>query len=85
MSIYNEAKEFLISIDIKPMYINKNGVKFLSMKCQENPLKEAQSVLYHMTEGKAVSIGLFRAFLNFKYEAFGLEATVFWPDIPWEG
>jgi hypothetical protein len=84
MSISSDAKAFLISLDIKPRYINKGGVRCLSMMSVDSPLYVAQKILNELLEQKTASVELFKAFLHFKFEGFGLDSTIFWPDIPWE-
>lgn len=79
-----KAKDFLISIGLKPRYINKNGFRCLSIMSDEAPLYMAQKVLNDLTNTENVSLDLFRAFLYFKYEGFGLESTIYWPNIPFE-
>jgi hypothetical protein len=80
------AKNFLSEVGYKPRYINKNGYKCLAILTQEEPLYTAQSILNDLTTHNIEKVGLdlFRAFLLFKYEGFGLDSVIYWPTIAWE-
>lgn len=79
------AKKFLVDNNFRPRYINKNGYKCLSILTNEEPLFVAQGIINALTTYNAEKIGLdlFRAFLYFKYEGFGLDSVIYWPTIEW--
>jgi len=81
----NIAKKFLIDNGFKPRYINKNGYKCLSILTQEDALYIAQKIINMLTSPTAtITLDVFRAFLYFKYEGFGLDSVIYWPSIDWE-
>lgn len=45
----------------------------------------AQKIINMLTSPTAtITLDVFRAFLYFKYEGFGLDSVIYWPSIDWE-